>query len=396
MTRVLVLHSRYLSGDASGENRVVEDEARLLREGGHQVHTWTPSIRATSGLGLVRAAGSVVWSRHAAAQVDGLISRFRPDVVHCHNLFPSLSPSILRVACRRVPTVMTLHNYRLFCLPATLQRDDRVCEDCLGRRLLWPGVVHACYRGSTAASAALATSLSLHRAIGTFAEVSIYLAVSRFLMDKHVQAGVPASRIRIKPNFAWAMPRRQGPGDYFLYLGRLSREKGVDTLLSVWKEPQGRLVVVGDGPDGPRLRAMAPPDVEFRGAVPPAEVAEVLRRARALLVPSKWYEGEPRAVLEAYASGVPVIVSDIGGLPHLVEHDASGLVVPPRDERAWARAIERLQDDAEAERMGEGAWRAWSDRYSPEKALRELEAVYEDAMRRGTAGSARFAGFGVA
>jgi glycosyltransferase involved in cell wall biosynthesis len=387
--RVLVLHSRYLSGSTSGENRVVEDEAQLLREGGHEVHVWAPSVSATSGPGLLRTAGQVVWSRSAAGQVRGLISRVRPDVVHCHNLFPSLSPTVLRVAGRRTPTVMTLHNYRLLCLPATLQRDDRVCEDCLGRRVRWPGVVHGCYRGSTAASATLATSLAFHNALGTFANVSMYLAVSRFLMDKHVEAGVPASRIRVKPNFVPAMPRRHGPGDSFLYLGRLAREKGVDTLLRAWKGAPGRLVVVGDGPDGSRLRAMAPPGVDFRGSVPSSEVPEILQHARALLVPSRWYEGEPRAILEAFASGVPVIVSDIGGLPDLVAHGTSGLVVPPHDVRAWTDAVGRLGDEAEAQRMGEEAWRTWSELYSPDRALRELVAVYEDVVGRANVGSVR-------
>jgi glycosyltransferase involved in cell wall biosynthesis len=393
--RVLILHSRYLSGDASGENRVVEDEARLLREAGHQVETWSPSVKATSGPSLLKTAWEVVWSRAAAAGTEELLQHFRPQVVHCHNLFPSLSPVVLRVAGRMAPTVMTLHNYRLLCLPATLLRDDRICEDCVGR-LPWPGVLHGCYRGSIPASAALAASLTLHRSLGTFEEVTLYLAVNRFVMDKHVQAGLSPSKIRVKPNFVWGMPSREGPGDYFLFLGRLAPEKGVATLLSVWKEAAGRLLVIGDGPEAGRLRAMAPAGVEFGGSVPSSEVPRILRRARALLVPSMWYEGEPRAVLEAFAAGVPVVVSQIGGLPALVEEGRSGLVVPPEDIDGWARAVERLGDDKEAKRMGGFALHAWQDRHSPEKGLHELEMAYDQAIRLWDGGHARSNGAGPA
>jgi glycosyltransferase involved in cell wall biosynthesis len=377
--RILILHSRYLSGAVSGENRVVEDEARLLTDGGHQVDVWDPAPANAHGLRLMGTAAQAIWSTDATDRVRGLIRRSKADIVHCHNLFPVLSPAVLRAASGEgAAVVMTLHNYRLLCLPATFIRDGRVCEDCLGRTP-WPGVVHACYRDSTLGSAALATSLSLHNAFHTFDRVTKYLAVSGFVRRKYVEAGWPDDRIEVKSNFAWENPKREGPGRYFLYLGRLSPEKGIGTLVSAWRRSAARLLVVGDGPAAQALREGAPANVEFRPTASPAEVPALIREARALLLPSVCYEAQPRVILEAYAAGIPVLASDLGALPEAVPPE-SGLLVAPGDAGAWADAVEKLLDDRESERLGQGAWRFWRDRYSPERALQNLEDAYRRAV----------------
>ena len=374
--RVLVLHSRYLSGAVSGENRVVDDEVRLLREGGHEVNVFFPPRRAGRTFGAIQEGLSAVWSRAAVEHVQQVVKRERPDVVHCHNLFPALSPGVLRAAgSAGAAVVMTLHNYRLICLPSTLLRKGRVCEDCLGR-LPWRGVVHRCYRGSAAASASLATSIGVHRALGTYERVDLYLAVSEFMRTKHIEMGIAPERVVTKSNFAWSTARRDGPGDYFVFAGRLSPEKGVWPLLAAWRHLTLPLLVVGDGPDRDALQASAPKSVAFRGALAPDEMPALLARARALIVPSLWYEGAPRILLEAYAAGVPVLASRIGALPELVEHGASGLLFPPNDVEALAAGVTRLADDGESERLGEGAWQLWRERFTPERGLKELEACY--------------------
>jgi glycosyltransferase involved in cell wall biosynthesis len=379
--RILVLHSRYLSGQTSGENRVVEDETRLLADAGHDLQTWTPSLSDSRGLGAVQLGARAIWSRNAVRVVRRLVRNQRSDIVHCHNLFPLLSPAVIAAASAEgAAVVMTLHNYRLLCLPATFLRDGRTCEDCLGR-LPWRGVIHRCYRDSALGSAVLASSLALHRATRTFGQVTLYLAVGRFVRDKYLQAGFPASRVAVKPSFVAAAPRREGPGDYFLFLGRLSREKGLGTLLAVWSRSRERLVVAGDGPERALLRDAAP-TVDYRGALRADEIPPLLSRARALLLPSLSYEGAPRVVLEAYASGVPVVASGLGGLPELIEDGSSGMLVRPGDVAACAAAVERLTEDAEAERMGEHAWQLWREHYSPEQGLANLEAAYHVALSR--------------
>ena len=378
--RILILHSRYLSGAASGENRVVEDEARLLERGDHAVEVWEGIPADLAGLKLLRAGVETLWSSRADAELRRRIRRGGFEIVHCHNLFPSFSPSVLRTAAAEGSSVvMTLHNFRFLCLPATFLRSGEVCEACLGHNP-WRGVLHRCYRGSAPASGALGMSLSLHRAIGTLSRADLFLAVSGFVKCKHVQAGWPSERIRVKSNFAWAVPRREGPGDYFLYLGRLSREKGVAGLVEVWRNIPSPLLVVGEGPERERLGEAATPNVEFRDAVAPSEVPGLLARARALILPSIWYEGAPRIIVEAFAAGVPVLASRIGGIPEFVDHGVSGFLVSPGARDEWVATVLRLLDDEVAKQLGEGAWSAWRDRFSPERALEELESCYLQAL----------------
>jgi glycosyltransferase involved in cell wall biosynthesis len=303
------------------------------------------------------------------------------EVVHIHNLTPALSPSVVRAASEvGAAVVMTLHNYRLLCLPSTLLRDGRICEDCVGRPVPWPGVIHRCYRGSLLGSAVVATSMGLHHAARTYDRVDLFLAVSPFVRETIVRAGMPASRVRTKSNFSWPTERRVGPGEHFLFAGRLSPEKGLETLLAAWDPSLGTLLVVGDGPDGARLRRAAPAGVEFVGQVPGSEMPSLLRSSRALLLPSIWYEAQPRTILEAYAAGVPVVVSRIGGLPDLVTEGSTGLVVAPGDPPAWAAAVRSLLVDEEVHRLGDGAFRMWEERYGPEPGIRDLEGAYEEAM----------------
>jgi glycosyltransferase involved in cell wall biosynthesis len=377
--RILIAHSWNLI--MSGDNRVVEEEAKLLRSGGHDVRTWTPVPEGVSGPAVLRTGARAIWSTSAAAALRQMFREHGTEVLHVHNPFPNLSPVVFRVAAAKgVPVVMTLHNYRLAsCLPATFLRDGRVCESCLGR-VPWRGVVYRCYRNSYMGSGVLAASLTLHRAIKSFDRVTHFLAVSSFVRDKMVQAGMAPERISVKPNFAWPAKRRRGPGDYFLYLGRLYSEKGVDTLLEAWRDAPGKLLIVGDGPEAAHLRASAPSGVEFVGVVSPDRVEQIMGRARAMLVPSRWYEAAPRSILEAFAAGVPVVASGFGALPELIQDGVNGLLVPPESPPGWSAAGRRLRNDAESERLGQGAWDTWRERYSPERGLELLECFYRQAL----------------
>lgn len=381
--RILILHSRYLSGDVSGENRVVDDESRLLRQAGHDVRVWAPEPDVVGAAGRVRAGISAVWSAAAANAVERTVRRGDIQIVHVHNLFPTMSPAVIRAARRAgARVVMTLHNYRLMCLPASLLRDGRICELCVGH-VPWEGVRHRCYRGSAAGSAVLAASLSVHRAAGSFDRVDRFLAVSGFVRDKHIEAGLPGDRITVRANFAWPMETRTDPGDHFLFAGRLAPEKGVDTLLQAWAEAPDLLplVVVGDGPEEARLRGSAPEGVRFRGRVSAEEMPALIQGSRGLLVPSRWYEAAlPRVVLEAYAAGVPVVAADIGALPDGVVEGISGYLVPPEEPAAWAEALRRLAAPGQAERLGSGGRELWAERYSPARAIATLEIAYREVL----------------
>jgi glycosyltransferase involved in cell wall biosynthesis len=376
--RVLVVHSRYLSGPASGENRVVADEARLLREAGHEVDVWERSVER--GISALRQAGDAIWSLGAARELGARARVFAPDVVHLHSVYPRLSPAVLRAVPRESAVVMTLHNFRLMCLPATYERDGAVCEDCAGR-LPWRGVVRGCYRASVPASAVLATSLVVHRAAGSFRRVDRYLAVSAFVREKYVEAGFDPASIGVKSNFSWPSERRAGPGGPLLFLGRLEPEKGLDTVIRALPA-DAELIVAGDGAERARLERLAGPNVRFLGVVEPAAAAELVCSARALVVPSRWYEAQPRAILEAFAAGVPVLASGIGGLPELVDDGVNGRLFPVDDAVAWAAGLDRMRSDAESAVLGDGAFSTWRERFTPEEGLRRLEAAYAEAIAR--------------
>lgn len=374
--RVLILHSSYLSGPVSGENRVVADEARLLSEAGHDVEVWSPTPSDGGVWDRVRMGRDVIWAPQADRELVQRMAAFAPDIVHCHNLFPTFSPSVLRVcAARKVPVVVTLHNYRLLCPPGTFVRGGRICEDCLGRGT-WRSVVHSCYRGSKLASAALSASLAIHRGLGSFDVPVTYLAVSRFMRTKYIQAGFSPERIKVKSNFAWPVGGSK-ERDHFLFLGRLTPEKGAATLIRSWGSVPARLKIVGDGPEAARLRMEAPGNVDFVGPVPAEEVPRLLAGARALMVPSEWYEGQPRTIIEAFAAGVPVVASDVGGLPELVEDGVNGLLVEVGDRDGWTRAALEMMDGTSARRMSRAALDTWKNRFTPERALAELEGLYQ-------------------
>ena len=376
--RILVLHSRYLSGDLSGENRIVESEVRLLREAGHRVWLMDPTPDVGGPLALAATGANAVWSRAAAAHVRRLVERHRIEVAHAHNLFPALSPAVIRAAADAgaVP-LLSLHSYRLLCMAGTLVRDHAPCELCVGRAPL-PGVRYRCYRGSRSGSTAMATSLMLHRSTRTFERVHRFLPVSRFVAAMHVRGGLPAGRMRVKPNFAWEGPRRTGPGRHFLYFGRFAPEKGLLPLVRTWSRGE-RLVLVGAGPEEARLREAAGPGVELRPPIPAAEVPALLTEARAVLLPSIAPEAASMMLLEAAAAGVPAVAASVGGVPEIIRHGESGILVPPGDAGAMLVAAEQLSD-AESARLGDGAYRMWAERFTPAHNLARLERAYEEAL----------------
>jgi glycosyltransferase involved in cell wall biosynthesis len=385
--RILVLHSRYLSGSLSGENRVVDDEIDILRRGGHDVQLLSPSADRLSAPAL---AGRSLASIGVARAVRDRVLSEGIDVVHAHNLYPTLGARVLHAAGEAgAGVLLTLHNYRSLCLAATFYRDGHVCEDCLGRSTL-PGVVHACYRGSRTQSAVLATSIAVARGARTLSSVDLFLAVSDFVRAKHVEAGFPPERIVVKRHAVPESRRRKGPGRYFLVLSRLSSEKGVAELVGAWSAGLGELRIVGDGPERAAIEGLARGrDVVIKGAVPPEEVPALLAGARALLVPSVCYETSSRVAIEAYAAGVPVIASRIGGLPEIVAEGETGVTVPPGDEDGWLGAVGLLSDDDVSLRFGEAAHARWRSDFSPERGLTQLEAAYraaiEDRARRSAA-----------
>src|SRR5215212_4268687 len=249
--KILLAHNEYQQ--PGGEDQIFRSEAALLEAHGHQVLRYAAHNDRVAGMNPVALAGSTVWNRASYRELQSMIRRERPQVAHFHNTLPLISPAGYYAAkAEGVPVVQTLHNYRLLCPNALFFRDGHVCEDCQGKLVPWPGVLHACYRESRPASAAMAAMLTTHRALQTWTEqVDVYIATTEFAREKFVQGGLPAEQLVVKPNFLHPAPSPgQVRGDFALFVGRLSPEKGVGTLLETWKRSRVRvpLKIVGDGP----------------------------------------------------------------------------------------------------------------------------------------------------
>lgn len=377
--KILLVHNLYRN--AGGEDSVVESELNLLRVNGDTVETYVRSNDVVGSVSAVVLAGQALWSTRTLHEVDSVIRRVRPDVIHAHNTFPLISPSLYWVAARAgVPVVQTLHNFRLMCVNALFLREGKVCEDCMGH-FPWRGVARACYRGSRSASAVLASMLTLHRGLGTYRnKVTRYIALNEFCRAKFIEAGLPAERVVVKPNFVDFDAPEEGPRKGFLYAGRLSAEKGIATLAEAMRlSPAMDLRVLGDGPEKTLLNGLS--RVTCLGSQPSQTVRIEMARAEALVLPSICYENFPRTVVEAYACGLPVIASRIGALAEIVRDGVTGLLFEPGNAQDLAAKMAWAQNNPEAmRRMGANARQEYERLYTPERNYQMLMQIYQDAI----------------
>lgn len=382
--KILVCHNYYKM--PGGEDRVFEQESQLLESHGERVERYTVHNDKIDRMNRLSLAAGTLWSRTEAARIRKVIRQTRPDVVHFHNTFPLISPSAYHASrLEGVPVVQTLHNYRLLCIAATLYRDQQVCQDCLGRSLPWPGVRHACYRGSRAQSAVAAGMLALHRSLGTWRKrVDKWIALTEFARQKFIEAGFPADRLAVKPNFA-ADP---GPPDFSrkrpregLFVGRLTEEKGLSTLVQACRGLDLQMKVIGDGPMASKLGRDSPPNVHWLGAGSARQVSEAMCSSAFLVVPSTWLEPFGLVIAEAFACGLPVIASRIGGMPELVEQGVTGRLFEPgnpNDLRANLKWM--IENPGEQRKLGMAARRSYELHYSPWLNYPKLIGIYEQAI----------------
>ncbi len=386
--RIVVVHNRYRSAQPSGENLVVDQETGMLRMAGHEVVPYeraSDEIAGSSLLKRVAVPGRVVWSPEDRSRMARLLREVRPDVVHVHNTFPLISPSVLE-ACQAhgVPVVATLHNFRMMCANAQLFRQGAPCDLCVGR-VPWPAVVHRCYRDSVVATIPVAVGIQVHHSRHTWTKnVTIFVAVSEFVRQQFLAGGFPSDRIQIKPNLVpRPRHRRQSAGRHFLFLGRLSPEKGVDLLLDAWEPALGQLLIVGDGPSRRELEARAArhgDSVRFLGSRPHQQSMQLLTDARALVVASQGHETFSLVVVEAYAHGVPAVAPASSVFPGLIHDGRTGLLYAPGDAGDLRGKLFQLLDAELSARMGEEACRRYESDYTPEQNLAALVAIYRQAI----------------
>jgi len=387
-------HNYYRSSSPSGENVAFEAEAELLRTRGHAVYAHvrrSDEIAAFSLTERAKLGARIIWSKESYLEIKRELAEYRPDVAHFHNTFPLISVSAFQ-ACRElnVPVVNTLWNYRPLCLNAQLLRGEKVCERCVDKRLPWPGILHRCYRTSVTYSASMAAMQFLHRtAYAGWGEVNVFIAPSQFVRQKYVSAGFPADRIVVKPHFA-ALETNVGDKDreYALFVGRLSSEKGVHTLVAAWEQlPHIPLIILGEGPQGAEVRIAASrlKNVTMVGSVGHSEVVGYLRRARYLVMPSEWYEPFGIVLVEALACGTPVIASNLGGISEIIVDGRTGLLFKPKDPCDLAHKAAYLWSHPEhGSALGREARLVYEARFTPEKNYEQLLGAYALALEKST------------
>ena len=383
--RVALVHNHYQQ--RGGEDQVFAAEGELLEAHGHQVTRYTAHNDQVSALGRLALARTTVWNAAAARELEALLRRERVQVAHFHNTLPLISPAGYYAArAAGAAVVQTLHNYRLLCPAATFYRDGHVCVECSGRAVPWPAVAHGCYRGSRAASAVVGGMVAAHRLLGTWSRaVDVYVTPTAFTRDRYVADGFPAERVVVKPNFLPADPGVGAhDGGYALYVGRLAPEKGVATLLEGWRQVGARLPlkVVGSGPLEPLLAA-PPPGVEWLGQQSRERVLALMRDATVLVFPSEWFETFGLGIVEAFATGLPVVASRLGVIPELVRDGETGWLFAPGDAADLAAKVALALADAERTRaIGRRGREEFEARYGAERNHALLMAVYEAALAR--------------
>jgi glycosyltransferase involved in cell wall biosynthesis len=386
--KVLVAHNFYQS--PGGEDVVFLREKTMLASRGHEVIEYTRHNREIASAGLWDYAtlpARVIWNWDSYNEVKRLVAKHKPDVAHFHNIFPLISPAAYSACWEAgVPVVQSLHNSRLFCPAGIMYYNGAFCQDCLGKAFPWPGVVRACYRKSHLQTGVVGLMSTVHRSLGTWNQmVSRYVVFTEFYRRTFQEAGFPAGKLVIKPHFIEDPGVRQGMGSYALYVGRLSEDKGIATLLHAWQRVQHiPLKICGEGPLDSMVRDFAGKAggaVEVLPFIPPAQVMKLIKGAAFLLWPSEFRETFGLVAVEAFACGVPVIASAVGGMPGIVSDRCTGLtfqvgdVVDLAAKVAWA-----WEHTDELDEMGRAARSEYEAKYTTERNYNSLLQIYFDAI----------------
>lgn len=396
--KVLLAHNFYGSSAPSGENLVFEAEKDLLQRRDHEVREFTrhsDEIRALGVLGSAQGALATPWNPWMAHAMRKAVADFQPAVVHAHNTFPLISPAIFPAIGKRAARVLTLHNYRLFCPAAIPMREGKVCTDCLDRRSVAPALQHGCYRGSRLATVPLSVNVALHRWLGTWNKhVDAFIALSDFQRERMMQAGLPASKVHVKPNFfpgtpvvtPWRERSKQ-----VVFVGRLSAEKGLRTLIEAWHlwgERAPELRLVGDGPLRKELQAQASGmNITFLGQLPSSQAQAEIASAQLLVLPSECFEGFPMVVREAFALGTPAAVSNLGPLPSIVQSGINGAVFETTNANSLLETVRTAwMSPGLLEQLGLGARQTFEEQYNENTNYQAMMHIYAQAIaenRRG-------------
>ena len=393
--KVLLVHNRYRYW--GGEDQVFQSEKELLRSSGHQVLEYTRhngEIQENRILGKAKLGMQTLWAHDTQQELRAILRREKPQVAHFHNTFPLISPAAY-YTCQEsgVPVVQSLHNARLACPAATFYREGKVCQECLGKAVPLPAIMHGCYHNSRLQTAVVAGMVLTHRMLKTWQrQVDAYVAFTEFSRQRFIAAGLPPEKIFLKPHFLLSDPGvQQQQGEFALYVGRLAPEKGISTLLEACKLIDNRvpLRIVGGGPNREAFEGMKEQaclsNVYFDGWLPPGQLHLVMKKAAFLIFPSEFHETFGLTIIEAFACGVPVIVSRLGGMVEIVENGKTGLHFTPGNAMDLASKVEwAWTHKKEMGTMGRAARAEYEARYTADRNYQLLLEVYGLARKART------------
>ncbi len=389
VNKILMAHNYYqIHG---GEEESFRAENTMLLHKGHKVITYTRSNDEIQVGGVKNQALlflNTIWSKDSYHTMIQLIRETKPDIAHFQNIFPLISPSAY-YACKDegVPVVQSLRNYRLICSNGFFFRNGKICEDCLGKSLPWPGVIHACYRRSRTQSIAVASMLTYHRVIHTWdSQVDLYIALTEFSRNKFIQAGLPPEKVVVKPNYISDPGKGNYPGKYVVYVGRLSEEKGIDLLLEAWLDlPDVPLKIVGEGPLATSVQKFIQTNkvnVELLGRLENVKAMDVIKKSAFLVFTSLWYETFGRTLVEAFACGKPVIAPYHGTSAELVDDGKTGLFFIPGSSVDLTEKVTKLWRSAELRlEMGRNARSIYEEKYTIDRNYVKLIDIYNYAIK---------------
>ena len=381
--RILFVHNYYQQ--RGGEDGVFEQEVRMLREHGFMVETveFTNDGFDESIFGNLLGAIRSLYNNQSIARIEQAIDKFRPNVVHIHNLFYTASPSVIKAAKNRgIPVVMTLHNYRLVCNSGMLSREEQVpCERCLAKTVPLDGIRFGCFRNSRPQSAQLTAITSLHKLTGIWRSVDKFIVLTDFARKKILQSSLhlKPEQVVVKPNYIedLGFSDQTFRQNVFVYIGRLHYEKGIQSLIEASYLHHLPLEIIGDGPLRPLVEKAARelPHVIYNGFLPRNEGLERMKQCRAIIVPSIWYEGLPTTILEAFTTGTPVLCSDQGNLNTIVQAGITGLLFKTGDPISIASTMMSLSDE-ECVRYAHEGRKEYQQLYSRDVVLQKQTDIY--------------------
>lgn len=383
--KILQIHNQYTK--KGGEDGVVEAEKNLLRSEGNAVEQLFFDNSSVHGIEKLKIFYKSLYNLQAQKVVREKIKSFQPDLIHIHNLFYVASPAILYEAQKqKIPVVLTIHNFRLICSGALLLRNGAVCELCIQKKLPLAGIQHKCFQNSALKTAQLTLITGLHKLLGTWqSKVDAYITLTEFVKNKlaYSSLNLAQDKIRVKPNFAHdkGFTNFEERKSFFLFVGRLSPEKGIKVLLEATKIYDFHLEIIGGGEMANIVKEYAQhnPKIIYHGFQGQDFIIEKMKQSKALLFPSIWYENMPLTLLEAFSTGTPVIISDIDNLNELVQNGYNGLHFRTGSSKDLAQKVKYFEENT-SPLFYENARNTYENLYSPQKNCEKLMEIYQQVI----------------